>query len=80
MKDGRAEVTWSHDGEDTAGGYEAEAWGALPWDYLCVAWWQLGQRQLSLAAARQAVALEPENERLKNNLACLEGSLYNVAE
>lgn len=59
---------------------EAEAWGALPWDYLCVAWWQLGQRQLSLAAARQAVALEPENVRLKNNLAFLEGSLYNVAE
>jgi len=28
VKDGRAEVAWSHDGEDTAGGYEAEAWGA----------------------------------------------------
>ena len=28
VKDGKAEVAWSHDGEDTAGGYEAEAWGA----------------------------------------------------
>ena len=27
VKDGRAEVTWSHDGADTSGGYEAEAWG-----------------------------------------------------
>ncbi len=28
VKDGKAEVTWSHDGEDTSRGYEAEAWGA----------------------------------------------------
>ena len=27
VKDGRTEVRWSHDGEDTSGGYEAEAWG-----------------------------------------------------
>ena len=28
VKDGRAEICWSHDGEDTSAGYEAEAWGA----------------------------------------------------
>ena len=27
MKDGKAEVTWSHDGEDISGGYASEAWG-----------------------------------------------------
>ena len=27
VKDGKAEISWSHDGEDTSGGYEAEAWG-----------------------------------------------------
>ena len=27
VKDGKAEITWSHDGEDTSGGYDAEAWG-----------------------------------------------------
>ena len=27
VKDGSAEISWSHDGEDTSGGYEAEAWG-----------------------------------------------------
>ena len=27
VKNGRAEISWSHDGEDISGGYEAEAWG-----------------------------------------------------
>ena len=27
VRDGKAEVTWSHEGADTAGGYEAEVWG-----------------------------------------------------
>ena len=27
VKDGKAEITWSHDGEETSGGYDAEAWG-----------------------------------------------------
>ena len=27
VKDGKAEISWSHDGEDTSGGYAAEAWG-----------------------------------------------------
>lgn len=28
VKDGKAEITWSHDGEKTDGGYDSEAWGA----------------------------------------------------
>ena len=27
VRDGRAEISWSHDGENRTGGYEAEAWG-----------------------------------------------------
>ncbi len=27
VKDGKAEISWSHDGEDTSGGYASEAWG-----------------------------------------------------
>ena len=27
VKDGQVQISWSHDGEDTSGGYEAEAWG-----------------------------------------------------
>ena len=28
VKNGKAEITWSRDGSDTSGGYEADAWGA----------------------------------------------------
>ena len=28
VKDGKADISWSLEGKDTAGGYEAEAWGA----------------------------------------------------
>ena len=28
VRDGVAEISWSHDREDTSGGYDAEAWGA----------------------------------------------------
>ena len=28
IRNGKAEISWSHDGENTGGGYEAEAWGA----------------------------------------------------
>ena len=28
VKNGKAEASWSHDGKNTAGGYDAEAWGA----------------------------------------------------
>lgn len=27
IKDGQAKIQWSHDGDDSSGGYEAEAWG-----------------------------------------------------
>jgi hypothetical protein len=27
VRDGKAEIAWSHDGENTSGGYDAEAWG-----------------------------------------------------
>ena len=27
VKDGKAEISWSHDGEDVSGGYDADAWG-----------------------------------------------------
>ena len=59
---------------------EGYAWGALPWDYLAIARWNLGQTREAADAARQAVALLPEDERLKNNLAIFERALYNVPD
>ena len=59
---------------------EGEAWGALPWDYLAIALWHLGQLRDAADAARQAVALAPGDERLKINLAIFEQALYNVPD
>ena len=56
---------------------EGYAWGALPWDYLSIGQWNLGQIAQAAEAARQAVALAPEDRRLKNNLALFERALYN---
>ena len=51
---------------------EPEAWGALPWDLLGLACWRQGERTWAVNCARQALALEPENQRLRRNLALME--------
>lgn len=59
---------------------EGYAWGALPWDYLSIGRWNLGQAREAMEACRQAVALAPEDARLQNNLAIFERSAYNGTE
>ncbi len=59
---------------------EAYAWGALPWDYLAIGLWQLGQVAEAADATRHALEFTPEDERLKNNLAIFERALYNSPE
>ena len=44
------------------------AWGSGPYDYKAVAEWHLGLYDEALDAARAALALEPDNQRLKNNV------------
>lgn len=44
------------------------AWGSGPYDYKAVAEWHLGLYDESLDAARAALALEPDNQRLQNNV------------
>lgn len=56
---------------------EGWAWGALPWDYLSIGLWQLGQAGEAAKACRNAAALAPEDARLQNNLAIFERSAYN---
>lgn len=51
---------------------EPEAWGSLPWDLASIAHWRLGEREEAAAAARKAVELEPEDERLRENLRLME--------
>ena len=52
---------------------EARAWGALPYDLRCQAYYHTGRPQLALEAARAALALEPQDERLQGNVKLLEG-------
>ena len=47
---------------------EAFAWGALPWDLAALAAWNLGCRQKALDYGEKALALEPQNSRLQQNL------------
>jgi tetratricopeptide (TPR) repeat protein len=46
---------------------EAEAWGSAPHDYASIAAYYLGNYKTALKYAKNAMNIEPENERLKNN-------------
>lgn len=47
-------------------------WGAAPHDLASIAAWNLGQYELALEHARKAVELEPDDLRLRQNLAFCE--------
>ena len=51
---------------------EADAWGALPYDYRSLACAHLGLADEAVAACREAVRLAPQEERLRKNLAVFE--------
>ena len=47
---------------------EAAPWGSLPYDLRAVAFYHTGRFSQALEAAQAALALEPENERLRGNV------------
>lgn len=47
---------------------EADAWGALPYDYLSLACAHIGQAEKAVEAVQHAIELAPQEERLRNNL------------
>lgn len=51
---------------------EAAAWGSLPHDLRAIALYQMGRIREALEEARKAWEIEPENERLRNNVIQLE--------
>lgn len=59
---------------------EPEAWGALPWELLSAACWQQGEREWAVNCARRALALEPENGRIRRDLARMEGQCGDFAQ
>ena len=50
---------------------DAEAWGSLPYDLRAIGLYQTGRIREALAAAREAYALEPTNQRLRENVLAL---------
>lgn len=66
VRDNEAEVTWSHDGKDTSGGYEAEAWGAEQLKQMIQDSQQAETKQAYIDRARAIAlsrnALQPEDE------------------
>ena len=51
---------------------EAESWGAAPWDYAGIAAYNLGQYDKAAQYARNALEIQPDDERLKNNVVMCE--------
>jgi tetratricopeptide (TPR) repeat protein len=47
---------------------EAESWGAAPHDFAAIAAWNLGKYKDALQHAQDALNIEPDNQRLKDNL------------
>ena len=52
---------------------EASSWGSMPYDLQAVAYYHTGQKKDALQAARSALELEPQNERLQRNVRLLSG-------
>jgi tetratricopeptide (TPR) repeat protein len=48
-------------------------WGAQPYDLAAIAAWNMGMKDLAAEHGAKAVELEPENERLKENLLWFRG-------
>ena len=51
---------------------EAAPWGSLPHDLRAIAFFQTGRLKAALSEAREALALEPTNQRLADNVSLLE--------
>jgi len=66
VRDGKAEVAWSRDGEDVSGGYKAEAWGAEQLKQMLLDSRQAETKQAYIDRARAIAlsrnALQPEEE------------------
>lgn len=52
---------------------DPKAWGALPHDLLAIASWKMGLQKEALVQGQIAVSLDPENDRLKENLLWFRG-------
>jgi tetratricopeptide (TPR) repeat protein len=56
------------------------AWGALPWDLASISAFRLGKVSEAIEYGEKALELDPENERLKNNLTYYHAAAASSAE
>lgn len=54
---------------------DPEVWGAMPYDYAAISAWNLGMKEEARKQVLKALELEPDNERLQNNLQFFEEAL-----
>ena len=57
---------------------EPEAWGSLPHDLRCQAFYHTGRPILALEEARRALALSPKDRRLRENVELLERQMRHT--
>ena len=58
---------------------DPEVWGSLPHDYASIAAWNLGLRAEALRQAEIAVSKNPDDERLRNNVALIKKGMRKKA-
>lgn len=56
---------------------EAAPWGSLPHDLRALAYYYTGRASAAVEEARTALAFEPDDPRLQNNLALMEAALWS---
>ena len=54
---------------------DPEVWGSMPYDYAAISAWNLGMKEEAEKQVLKALEFEPDNERLKSNLAWFKKSL-----
>lgn len=59
---------------------EAESWGAAPWDYASIAAYNLKKYDKAAEYARNALEIEPNDERIKNNLVFCEKAAAAISD
>lgn len=58
---------------------DPSAWGALPHDLASISGWQLGLHELALQQGKQALALCPDDARMRGNVNFMEGVVARQA-
>jgi tetratricopeptide (TPR) repeat protein len=55
-------------------------WGAQPYDLAAIAAWNLGKKEEAVVYAKKAIEIEPNDARLKANLAAIEDGVVTVKD